>query len=88
VDHESGGEHDPKLPEAGESAVNSRVEEKEVTEAPSIKEVGEEDEQPTPPPKSIRSRSKAKPKSYLDEILAERSDKKRKKNKSKAQADI
>jgi hypothetical protein len=38
----------------------------------------EEDEQPSVKYKSIPSRGKAKPKSYLDELLAERSKKKKK----------
>jgi hypothetical protein len=38
----------------------------------------EEEDQPAPKSKSIPSRGKAKPKSYLDELLAERSKKKKK----------
>jgi hypothetical protein len=70
----------------------TRMEEDEKTEALPVKEVevevDKEDEELAPQPKSMPSRSKAKPKSYLDEILAERaSKKKKKKGKSNAQTE-
>jgi len=59
-------------------AVDEAGDEQVHTNPPAIEEP-EEDEQPPVKPKSIPSRSKAKSKSYLDEVLAERSKKKKKK---------
>jgi hypothetical protein len=53
---------------------------------PPAAEEPEEEERPATKPKSIPSRGKAKPKSYLDELLAEKSKKKKRKDSSKTAA--
>jgi hypothetical protein len=86
---DSDEEHESRGPETVEPTGDARVEEaNDENEAQPVKRVADEKKDLTPPPKSIPSRSKAKPKSYLDEILAERSSKKRKKSKNKGQADV
>jgi hypothetical protein len=78
-------EHDPIVPVTDEPIKNENGPER-VVEAPKVKEEDDQEADVLPiaaPAKSIPSRGKAKPVSYLDELLAERSKKKKNKAKNK-----
>jgi hypothetical protein len=79
-------EHDPVVPATDEPIIKNENEAEQVVEAPKVKEEDDQEADVLPipaPTKSIPSRGKAKPVSYLDELLAERSKKKKNKAKNK-----
>ncbi|KAF2819075.1 hypothetical protein CC86DRAFT_450292 [Ophiobolus disseminans] len=79
---EETGENEQGPPGQDDNGTEQVVEEVD-PDRPGAKEQVEED-QSVAKPKSIPSRGRTKPKSYLDELLAERSKKKNKKGSSKA----
>lgn len=75
-------------PVVDEPVLNDEEHEEEVINAPPVQGVDVGGKEPTRKPKEMPSRSKAKPMSYLDELLAEKSKKqKKKKGKDKTLVD-